>query len=762
VIDSVASILAPLLGLAAGGAGADAAVLPPAQPVLRSRDIGSAPGKLSRQALPSIQFAARSDVADRGVLSDPSEAASPAGLPRATFAEVVVPFVKALQPEAAYSAPRQLAFDFDAAPVAPSAALAPEPTAEPMAPAAAAAMPAPMNTRAEVEAGPTIAADEALLDGRRRPGFQKGLPERIEQMNIGAVRPPPPEAYYAKPGEVYPDGIQRAELDVGLPDRWRITSTLCPSGGDRSIYTLYPNLKSVCRSKLDPFHHNVLKGDRPLSKEGRPSFLKGDDWFFIASAISDTIIEPRSFPIPVGNQTTELPVQDDTFGRSHSLVLAQTFIVGASLLKGMTAFKPPSVEYRIALAGQINYVNVPERRVLSVKPSKSSQRTDHFLGVQELFVDYHFGQYDNSRFDFFSVRAGIQPIQQDFRGFLFQDNQLGVRLFGNRDNNRFQFNLAAFWRLEKDTNSGLNSVVQRPRDDWVFLANVFRQDFPVVGLTSQVSLTYNMNRESNNVEIDDNGFPARPALIGDLRGRSYDVVYVGYATDGRIGRINLTSQIYGAFGQDRNSIFTSEKAKIQAYFAAAEASYDIDFWRFRLSGLYASGDKNPHNNTEAGFDSIFENPIFAGADTSYWIRQTIPFAGGGRAIAVNGRNGILNSLRSSKEQGQSNFNNPGTVLVGVGVDADLTPTFRLSGDVNHLWFANTATLQALRVEGSIPKSIGFDISAAAIWRPLASQNIVLRLSGAVLEPSKGFDDLFAQQGKEKRFYSVLANIILAY
>ena len=333
---------------------------------------------------------------------------------------------------------------------------------------------------------------------------------------------------------------------------------------------------------------------------------------------------------------------------------------------------------------------------------------------------------------------------------------------GNRDNNRLQFNLAVIRRLEKDTNSGLNSVVQTPRRDYIFLANVFRQDFPIVGLTSQISITYNMNREKNHPEVDDNGFPTRPALLGNLRGRNYDVVYVGYATDGHIGRINLTSQLYGAFGQDRNSFFTSEKAKIQAFFAAAEASYDIDFLRFRVSGLYASGDSKPYDNKETGFDAIFENPIFAGADTSYWIRQTIPFAGGGRAIGLNGRNGILNSLRSSKEQGQSNFNNPGVILAGAGVDADLTPTFRLSGNLNHLWFQNTATLQALRVEGSIPRSIGFDISAAAIWRPLASQNIILRLSGAMLQPSKGFKNLFAKEGKEGRFYSVLGNFIVAF
>src|SRR3546814_14078747 len=76
-------------------------------------------------------------------------------------------------------------------------------------------------------------------------------------------------------------------------------------------------------------------------------------------------------------------------------------------------------------------------------------------------------------------------FQSDFRGFLFNDSQLGIRLFGNRDNNRFQYNLAAFWRLEKDTNSGLNDVTQSPRDDYILTANVYRQDFPFLGLTSR-------------------------------------------------------------------------------------------------------------------------------------------------------------------------------------------------------------------------------------------------------------------------------------
>ena len=593
-------------------------------------------------------------------------------------------------------------------------------------------------------------APPAILPGRRRPGIpQHELEPPVSQDNPGALRAPPPEAFPAD--------------QIPVPDRWR----------------LIESLGLVREHWFDPYHQNTYKGDRPICipsdeeqarrraahlprcRTPRLLGLKGDDWFVDVSAVSDTVIEPRTFPIPVGVQTTERPGSVDTFGRNDSLVLSQTFIAGISLIKGSTTFMPPHVEYRLTLAFNINYVDVSERRILSVRPSDPSHRTDHFVGVQEAFVDYHLRDVSD-RFDFDSVRVGIQPFQLDFRGFLFNDQQLGLRLFGNRDGNRFQYNLAAIWRLEKDTNSGLNDVTQRPRRDWILHANLYRQDFPFVGLTSQASVTWNANREGGSVEVDKNGFPVRPALIGNLRGRDYDVFYLGYNADGHIGRLNLTASAYGAFGWDRNSIFTGRKAQIRSFFLAAEPSYDVNWIRIRGSLLYASGDRHPYDNKETGFDAIFENPIFAGADTSYWIRQSIPFAGGGRAVAINGRNGILNALRSSKEQGQSNFNNPGTILAGAGADFDILPELRLSTNINHLWFQNTSVLQALRNEGTIPRDIGWDVSAAAIFRPKFTQNIVLRTSAAVLQPGAGFKDLFANSDRHKRYVSVLLNAILSY
>ncbi|THD61648.1 MAG: hypothetical protein E8A49_10145 [Phenylobacterium sp.] len=561
------------------------------------------------------------------------------------------------------------------------------------------------------------------MDGRRRPGRPEDLPPaETPTVNPNAVEAPPPEAF---PADLIP-----------IPDRWRLIDAL-----------------GVHSRWFDPYDQNALKGDRPI---------KGtQDWFFTLTGVSDTVIEPRSFPLPVGSQTTARPGSLDTFGRTDSFFGSQNLIAGLALTEGSTAFKPPDFEIRVTLDFNYNYAQVPEKRILSVSPDRGTSRSDEFVGVQEAFIDYHLRNVSD-RYDFDSIRVGIQPFSNDFRGFLFQDNQLGVRLFGNRDNNRWQYNLAFFQRIEKDTNSGLNDLSQPLRNDEIFIANLYRQDLPFPGLTSQVSLVYDRDREANDIHFDSNGFPVRPALIGDDRGRDYDVVYVGYNVDGHVGRLNLTGSTYGAFGQDRNNIFTDRPADIQAFFAAVEPSYDLDWIRLRVSGLYASGDKHPFDNKETGFDAIEENPQFAGSDTSYWIRQSIPFIGGGQEVFLNGRNGVLVDLRSSKDEGQSNFNNPGTILLGGGADFDVTPRLRISTSINRLWFDNTAILQVLRNQGAIPTSLGWDYSISAIYRPRMTQNLVFRGSIAVFDPGSGFGDLFGNSNGDSRYYSILLNAILSF
>ncbi|MDP9055758.1 MAG: hypothetical protein M3N34_00270 [Pseudomonadota bacterium] len=625
-------------------------------------------------------------------------------------------------------------------------AQAPPPDAGLPAPAPAAA---PASAPAVSDDPTTPDVDNGVLSGRRKPGYNPDLPDAVTQTNPGAVHAPPPQAF---PTDQIP-----------LPDRWRIMTSLCPAkGGDQSIYAVFGAMREVCHSRIDPYHQSGLRGDRPIDRSKYPWLpINGDDWFIEANFTSDTVIEPRSLPLPVSNSGGQNPGELSTFGGDRSFLASQTFLASVSLIKGNTVFKPPEIEYHITLAANINYAQVSERQILDVDAGKPLHRTREFVGLQEAFVDYHLRNVSD-RYDFDSIRVGIQPFQADFRGFLFNDEQLGIRLFGNRDDNRFQYNLAAFWRLEKDSDSGLNEVNQTPRRDLVFLANLYRQDFLIPGFTSQITVVYNRNREANETYLDSDGFPVRPALLGNLRGRNYDAVYLGYNADGHIHRINLTASAYYLFGRDRNNNYSGQPANISAWFAAAEASYDHDWMRFRVSGLYASGSSNPYAHTETGFDAIHENPIFAGADTSYWIRQSIPFIGGARAVFLNQPNGILNDLRTSKDLGQSNFVNPGTALAGVGADFDILPTLRLATNANHLWFANTAVLELLRQQGNIARDIGWDLSSAVTWRPKATQNLVVRLSGAILIPGEGMRDLFGNVSGDAHYFSVLGNVIVNF
>jgi hypothetical protein len=225
-----------------------------------------------------------------------------------------------------------------------------------------------------------------------------------------------------------------------------------------------------------------------------------------------------------------------------------------------------------------------------------------------------------------------------------------------------------------------------------------------------------------------------------------------------VGRTNFTGSLYYAFGDQDRGVFVDESTDIRAGFAAGELSWDFDWNRFRVSALYASGDPDPFDDRSNGFDAIFENPLFAGADTSFWIRQPVPLVGGGR-VTVSGRNGVLNSLRSSKEEGQSNFDNPGTILFGVGSDHEVLPELRLSTNVNYLAFDETATLEVARQQAEIDETIGTDVSVSATYRPLFTQNVVLEASAATLIPGEGYTDLY---GDDERAYSVLFNLVLNY
>jgi len=570
------------------------------------------------------------------------------------------------------------------------------------------------------------AAAEEPAPPERDPA-REVLPRRPGPSEPQRYVPPPPD-----PSQVPPPTAAAPREALPVPDRWRIMRAL-----------------GMQSSWIDPYNQNLLKGDLPVVR----------DWFVNVGVVSDTLFEFRALPTPVGPQASERPDSLDVFGRGKQSTFAQTVVLSLAAIKGDTTFKPPDYEVRLVPVLNFNRSEVEELRALRIDPRQGRTRDDDHVGLQEAFVDVHLRDV-SVRYDFDSVRVGIQPFISDFRGFLFNDVPLGVRLFGTRDNNRWQYNLAWFRRLEKDTNSGLNDVGVAPRKDDVFVANAYRQDWPVLGFTSQALIAVNVNREGGDEFYDANGFLVRPAVQGDGRGHDYTVAYVGYSGDGHIGAWNLTATAYLALGRDDRHPISQSEQSIVAGFAAMELSRDFSWARVRLSALLQSGDRDPFDDRATGFDAILENPQFAGADTSFWIRQGVPLVGGG-GVALSGRNGVLASLRSSRDQGQSNFVNPGLLLLGAGGDLDLAPQLRVLGNVSYLRFVSTEVLGVLRNQAPPAKDIGVDLSAALQWRPFMSQNLVLNASAAALVPGKGLKQLY-DENKPGVLYSVLVNLIATF
>ncbi|HJY41161.1 MAG TPA: hypothetical protein VJ303_07995, partial [Steroidobacteraceae bacterium] len=461
--------------------------------------------------------------------------------------------------------------------------------------------------------------DTGRIVKRRRPGYTE-VPCPDENAQPGETPSAAPDTQPQTPEDTgraprrrvierappaYVSPIPRPGLadyvdSVPLPDRWRIVDTL----GYQERW-------------FDPYNRNVLKADRPVH----------DDWFFNLGVISDTVYELRDVPTPVGGISTDRPGGTDVFGSADQWAAVETLAAEFVYYKGDTVFKPPDYEFRFTPVFSFNYVELETLQGVNADARDGTTRDDHHLGIQAAFIDKHLRNVSDN-FDFDSFRIGIQPFSSDFRGFLFQDNQLGARLFGTRANNRWQYNIAYFRRLEKDTNSGLNDLGQSLRDDDVFIANLYRQDFPALGFTSQLTLAYNRNREDEEQYYNQNDFIERPASLGREVPRKYDVGYIGYNGDGHFGRLNVTTSIYYAIGEETPGVFVAEKVDIGALFAAAELSMDFDWIRPRLSLVYGSGDDDPFDDRATGFDAIFENPQIAGADTSYWIRQAVPLIGG--------------------------------------------------------------------------------------------------------------------------------------
>ena len=523
---------------------------------------------------------------------------------------------------------------------------------------------------------------------------------------------------------------------VPMPDRWNLSMPDWDRYGARGDYPY------VSGRWWDPYNLNRLKGDYPIL---------GDRTFFVFTGVSDTLLEGRSLPV-AGAPSAARPGGEPFFGRGDQYLPVAVFRTSFDLFRGDTAFRPVDWRVRVQPAFSVNYLHTQETGVVNPDVRHGTTRLDSHVGLQEAFVEAKL--FDLSpQFDFVSVRAGIQELSTDFRGFIAVVEQPGIRVFGTLASSRLEYNAAFFDFLEKDTNSAFNELHRRNQQ--MAVANVYIQDFLTPGYTTQFS--YHYSRDTGETHYDHNGFLVRPAPIGVIAPHAVRTSYFGWTGNGHIGRINVSHAFYQAIGTDELNPTEATELDINAQMAALELSIDKDWLRFKGSFFFASGDDDINDGRGRGFTAILDAPVFAGGPFSVWNRQGLRLTQTGTGLVSP--LSLLPDLRTNKDEGQQNFVNPGIFIGHGGVDAELTPKLRAFSTVSTLWFHHTAPLEALLFQSPIRKSIGVDFGGGIQYRPPLSENMVIAAGASALRLGQGLRDIFSPR---RYFVSLFANLRLQF
>jgi hypothetical protein len=515
---------------------------------------------------------------------------------------------------------------------------------------------------------------------------------------------------------------------VPLPDRWRDIKTP-------------PYERNVKGRWYDPYNQNVLKGDYPIL---------GQNTFLVLTAATENFFEGVRLPTPSGVSTAAVQSQN-FFGQGERFISLNTLRLSLDFYHGQVAFRPRDWEIRVTPVFNWNYVALRENNGVRINVRRGAKRSDRQIAFQELSLEKHLADLSDS-YDFVSFKGGIQRFASDFRSFIFSDLNFGGRLFGNFHSNRYQYNLAYFYMLEKDTNSELNTVFL-DRNQRVYIANLYRQDLFPLGYTGQLSFHYNNDRAS--FYVDRNGFPIRPALIGTVQPHTINAYYLGWTGDGHFGSLNLNHAFYQVLGNDTFNQLANRRVRLNARMAALELSVDKDWKRYRVSVFYASGDPNPQDDVAQGFDTIIDQAAFAGGPFSFWNQQGIRLMG----VNLVNKTSLLPSLRSSKTEGQPNFVNPGLLLFNLAFDAEVTPKLKAVLNGNYLRFVNTISLQQFLNQPAISNDLGIDYGLGLIYRPFLNNNAIFTFSATGLTPLAGFSSIYQSR---QMLFSVFTSLLFTY
>ena len=566
----------------------------------------------------------------------------------------------------------------------------------------------------------------------RPPGVNTPDTEPSSLPPMPAAVPRARDTDETQPATLAPD----ERVFVPMPDRWNISMPDWDRYGEHGDYPY------VSSRWWDPYNRNRLKGDYPII---------GQRTFFVFTGVSDSLLEGRSVPVPAVPASAR-PLSESFFGRGEVYLPVSVIRTSFDLFRGDTAFRPVDWRVRVQPAVSFNYLHTRETAIVNADVRKGTTRFSSHLGLQEAFFEAKLFDL-SANYDVISVRAGIQELSTDFRGFVAVVEQPGIRLFGTLKSSQIEYNAAFFDFLEKDANSGFNELHRRHQQ--MSVANVYVQDFLTRGYTAQFSYHYNL--DEGKPHYDPNGFLVRPAPIGLVKPHAVRSSYFGWSGNGHIGRLNLSHAFYQVIGTDEFNAIEAREVDVNAQMAAVELSVDKDWLRIKGSFFWASGDDDVNDGEARGFDSIVDIPVFAGGPFSVWNRQGLRLTQTNTGLVSPFS--LLPDLRTNKDEGQQNFVNPGIFIVHGGVDVELTPKLRAFTTVSALRFHRTASLEALLFQSPIGRNIGIDFGGGGQYRPPLSENVVIAAGASALRLGNGLRDIY--DGRHW-FVQLFANLRLQF
>lgn len=479
------------------------------------------------------------------------------------------------------------------------------------------------------------------------------------------------------------------------PNRWRV---LEPQGiGAKPRNPLY-----------DPYNPNVLKGDYPIY---------GDKVFLAVTGTLDSIADfRRNLDFFTTDRIRNVPFHE------HITIGQLTGIVAIEVFHGDTVFKPKDWAFRVT----------PIIRWRCGDKNAIDQGCGEDVRLLETFGEVKLFEIGPT-FDATSARLGLQFFTSDFFGFIYNDVQPGARIFSEIARNQFKVNVAAFDRLNKEKLSGLNEF--KRRENQVAVLSVEWDDFLFPGFNILPNFVAN---------IDDNG----AVVPGKL-----EAYYIGFTTNGRLGRVNVNSAVYYAFGTTAQNTPNRRRQDISAGMIFGQVAYPIQYFTPRIAVAYATGDRDAKDNHATGFDSAFDNVNFGGGQFSYLFGEKIQLG----ATTLFRGNSIFPSLRGANATAQ--FVNPGVFAVNPGIDIALTPKTLFEADFNYVRFDSTSSLEALTRRHAVAEEVGYEVNAGIAYRPFLNEQVIFFVGGAVFVPAQGIKDTF---GTDRSVYKALTRLILTF